>query len=204
MIYYLQEQFAVRPRRTAWNLEVVSATWLPRLLRRLFSESPDAERKSQCQLLIAGAHPTVDMGDLPYPHTVVFTYKSPNFAPVKARATESAAIGSGATWYEASLQKLTSSFEFHQLGLQGGLMQARHLAHSLHSVVKGDPRHGISQLFHAATVTRGRIEIVEHEVTEYPNNGHKREIRFPKIARDYKSFEADCQASGLAPTSCIC
>src|SRR2546425_4363490 len=41
----------------AWNLDIISNTWWPRLARRIFKESEEEEKKLGGQVILAAAHP---------------------------------------------------------------------------------------------------------------------------------------------------
>ncbi len=205
MVDFLQRQFAAADPGGGWDLEVISQTWLPRVLRHRFKLWPKELRASRCQLLLAAAHPTANMGDLPVPRTVVRVFHSPRFLAEEVRTTEAGSIGSGVTAYAEAIRGLTSSFPFHQASLAGAETQAGILAQSLYSAVRRTPTQGVSPLFHAAMVTRGRIVIVPHEVDVFEKDGTRRpEIRLPHVATNRETFVQFSRDRGLSAESSLC
>jgi len=178
------------PDDNAWVVDIISHTWLPRLLRRFFKESEESEKALGSQLILASVHPTKNRA-ASWPWSYVHTFSAPDFEPCKADAREVLAIGKGSKKdvYMEALKKLCSSFDLMQGILMGESGQAQLLAHSINKIVLDSPTEGISTLFQIGLVMKNRYSIHDHEYRTYSKNGEKKEIKFPKIARTYREFE---------------
>lgn len=196
----LRNELCKPPEGSAWSIDVPAHTWLPRLVRRIFRTSLDADQVLGSSIILASAHPTRNRGDAPWPWTDVHVFSHPDFRPVKAKPLEVVAIGKGAAVgpYMDALRVLCADFSFMEIAVAGEGAQAMMLAHDLSTSVAEGPVPGISTLFQVGLVTRGRLAIQNHEYTTYKADGTQVEFKFPAIARGWKEFEALCRQSSWA------
>jgi hypothetical protein len=152
--------------------------------------------------MVAALHPTETMGDIGYPRTHVYVYKSPNFEPRAARGPECVAIGSGADieHYRAAIAGITERFEFHKL-VEGGLgAQPTALILELHKIVKKVPVNTVSSLFHVGFVADRKVRVLPLDFTEHAGGSSSR-IALPPVAPTYEVFQAMCRSRGYADAS---
>lgn len=194
------------PDGQAWNLDVPLQTWLPRLVRRVFHKSPGLEQALGSSIMLAAAHPTRNRGDAPWPWTDIYVLSRPHFDPEKTEPLQVAAIGSGAAIdpYMAALRASCADFSFMQVAVGGEGAQAMMIAHQVSRLVTDGSVPGISTLFQAGLVTRGRWAIHDHEYSEHRPDGAEVEFRFPPIARGWREFELLCQRSSWSAAEAIC
>ena len=81
--FFLLQAFANEsaklPQDQAWNLNVISNTWWPRVARRIFSQADENEQRLRSQIILLGTHPDKNQG--PFPQIEMFTFSSPDFRP---------------------------------------------------------------------------------------------------------------------------
>jgi len=187
----LSKELSNVPNDSAWDVDLISNTWWPRLAKRIFKNSDSSERTLGSEIILASVHPTKNRGDAPWPWSDVHAFSAPNFTPRKANTMEVLAIGSGSTVsvYMDNLRKLCEDFDFMKAAMLGKTGQADVLTNFIDTLVKETPQKGISSLFQIGIVMKGLCEIRDFEYTEYSRNGEKK-IKFPSnIARRYPEFK---------------
>ena len=45
-----------------WIVDIIANTWFPRIARRIFNNSIDAEKQLGCSIILASAHPSKNLG----------------------------------------------------------------------------------------------------------------------------------------------
>jgi hypothetical protein len=158
-------EFQQAPPTTAWDLDAIAATWLPRVMRHVWKRQSDANRRLGSEIIIAAAHPTRDLGIAGVNATAVYAFRSPKFVPQKAtaRGHGHAAIGIGSgehvRKYTDMMSAYTASTEFQLSFEQGARAQAMNLATTFATAVARSPVPGISEAVHIARITRGQVAV---------------------------------------------
>lgn len=206
IIGQLQYELAMADEGFAWDLDIISNTWLPRVLKRIFNTSTDFEKESKSQIILAATHFTINW---PFPHTplpVLYKFDSPDFKPYKASHDEVLGIGSGAMIDSmVEVNKVCKTFDFHQTIVGGMKYQAMYVAGILEHVKKQAPLSGVSDLFQFATVGRNNIEIFNHERYLCTADGEKPILKFPRVlATNYRQLQRIVSISGNKLLCAIC
>jgi hypothetical protein len=191
MLGVLSKELSNLPKDSAWDIDIISNNWWPRLAKHIFENSENSERTLGCEIILASVHPTKNRGDAPWPWSDVHTFSAPNFSPRKAKAMKVLTIGSGSAVkvYMDALRKLCDDFDFMKAAMLGKTGQADVLADLIDKLVKKSPTKGISSLIQVGVVMKELYEIRDHEYTEYSKDGEKK-IKFPNnIARSYTEFK---------------
>ena len=194
------------PNDSAWDVDIISNTWWPRLAKRIFKNSKDLERNLGSEIILASVHPNKYRGNAPWPYSDVHIFSAPDFSPRKAKAMEVLAIGSGSgvSIYMDALRRLCGDFDFMKAAMLGKTGQADMLANYINQLVEKSPTKGVSSLFQVGVVMKEQYLIHDCEYTVYSKDG-ERKIRFPKnIARNYKEFKVLTKSLSKNFESAIC
>ena len=206
MLEWLRQIFSQAPATSAWILPDIANDWISSDLSNIFNNSPENEKACGCQIILGAAHPSENRGSVPWAMSHIYRFSWPNFEPETVQGSQTLSIGSGAVVpvYQQAIDGYTSQFHFHQAAMAGPQQQARVLAQHLYETTGRVPQPGISNFFQVAVASRGDAEVVNHELDIYPQNGPKREIRLPPVARSYEEFLAFCAAGGTSAPTAIC
>jgi len=206
MMEYLRRQFEICPENSRWDLDMISNTWLPRVVRRIFNLSPENEKKYGCSIILAGAHPTKNRGDLAVPWTDVVRLRSPDFKPEKVEQRNIISIGKGSVIddYVDRVQRACNDFAFHEVIMGGKAAQANYVVSTVEKAVQENPISGVSKFFQYAWVNREEYSIINHEYDIYPPNEEKIEVRCPEIAKGYQKFIQLSKELGVQAESSVC
>ncbi len=176
----------------AWQPAWVSEKWGP-IAKSVFEREPDSERKLGSQVLMVGVSPDLNCG---LGAKVYFTrFVAPDFRPcIMSRAIKVCSIGTGAGIAEYK-RRLKPLFRLSSGILKAEVMQpggwARQLGFSISRTLDDHPRPGISPHIHVLIVRRGQSTVVEtNDEDIYPPDGSCHEFRMPRVAQDYKEFQA--------------
>ena len=186
---------------------VLAQDWIPSLARRVFQAAPAEEKKSGCQLIIAAAHPTENLGDVPWSRTYVWTFSQRNnFDPEACAAGDAVGIGNGSdvSAYVTALRDARRDIFFLKLITHGEFAQAGHLAKTMHESVLKNPKAGVSPFFQMGMVTRGQAQLGHYNYTRSEQDGTKKEVRVPPVAQTFKAFQDFCRTGKLNATCAIC
>lgn len=189
------------PKDKAWNLNVISNTWWPRIARRVFSLADNREQNLKSQIILVGTHPNKNQG--PFPQIEMFTFSSPDFRPTKE--LNLASIGCG-TVVQHCKRFLEEKFtrpdpEFLMLFQAGPLALAAAVGSTLQVVIRENPVFGISQLFQVGAVGRGYCQFFQNEI--YFNNDGTL-APFPEVVRDYPSLIRLCEKNQRSAVAAVC
>ena len=201
----IYESSKLTPDR-AWGLDVIANTWWPRVAKRIFEKSETIEKQCGSEIILAAAHPTKNRGNVSgWAWTDVYIFKSPNFNPIKVEDLKCGGIGSGSQISVLSnmVQSAVSDFSFIKMVTMGELAQSRFLADLMHQQLRTSPVPGISDLFQVGTITRGQVIIQNHELT-YVDESGETQVRFPKLAQNYKEFLEFCSQTNISASAAIC
>jgi hypothetical protein len=138
----IAEQLPTKQRRTPL---VLASDWIPSLARWIFQAAPPEQRRLGCQLIVAAADPTKNLGDAPWPRTYVWTFdQRTNFIPKECGPNEAIGIGSGSdvASYATALGEARRSSSFMKLITHGEGVQAQYLARTMHHAVLKAPKGG--------------------------------------------------------------
>lgn len=206
IIGHLQYELAMADKGEAWDLDIISNTWLPRVVKRIFNSFPDPEKDSKSQIILAATHLTMNW---PFPHTplpILYKFDSPDFKPHKASQDEVLGIGSGAMVDSmVEVNEVCKTFDF-QKNIYGGMKyQAMCVADILERVINKAPMSGVSNLFQFATVGRSNIDILNHERYLCTADGKIPIIKFPTVlAANYRQLEKIVSISGNKLLCAVC
>lgn len=205
MLEALRRESAKMSDDQAWQIDVISNTWWPRVARRIFAMSDESERVLGSSIILASAHPTRNRGEAPWAWTDIHTYSSPDFAPTKADYKQPLSIGGGASVaaYMDTIREVCED-DFQEAIKLGPMGQASFLASSVESRVREMPTPGISSLFQVGIITRGPYQILDHEYDVFNADGTTTNIRFPNIARNYQEFRDQCAQTSCVPGGASC
>ena len=206
IIGHLQAELAMVDEESAWDLDIIANTWLPRAVRRIFNSFPLSEKVLKSQIILASTHPTKNW---PFPNTplpVVYKVDSPDFKPQKAAQDEVLGIGYGAMINcMIEVNKVCKKPFFHQTIYGGTQYQAMYVANILEGVIKKTPLSGVSNLFQFATVNRKQTEIFNHETSLCTKEGNKPILKFPPVlAKSYEQFKKIVAKSGVNLVCATC
>lgn len=186
---------------------VLAHDWIPTLARRIFQAAPAEEKKLGCQLIIAAAHPTENLGDVPWSRTYVWTFSQRNhFEPEACGADDAVGIGSGSdvSTYTTALHDARRAPFFLQLIMHGEGAQAEYIANTMHQSALKNPKAGVSSFYQMGIVTRGQARLGDYGYTRLEADGTKREVRVPSVAQTYKTFQDFCRTEKLNATCAVC
>lgn len=187
----LRREFSTGPTDTGLDTNIAAHTWLSRVIRRVFRNAPECEKKLSSSIILASAHPNKNRGDAPWPWTDIHIFSSPNFDPVMAAPMEIVAIGkrNAMSAYMDALRLLSTDPGFLRAAMNNDDGQASLLAHMVSSTLSNSPIPGVSTMFQFGVITRGKYTIHDHEYTMRQPDGQKIDIVFPRIARGKEEFE---------------
>lgn len=204
---------------TAWDPGEVAEYW-PEDARKVFAAQPLEERVGGSEIMLLGVHPSAHNGNPGWGRAEVYTFRSPDFRPVKAKPHELLAIGCGVAVpeFQSALREVSENNDRRMLMMQGeqgriggmGTMLAIELTRLLQ---KHQPE-GISSHLHLCYVLRGRTVI--------RTNDHQRDGRWsawnlgpeteavedanfkmPGIASSYQEFVELLNANGQTAVGAI-
>jgi hypothetical protein len=186
----LTEELTQAPPRHGWSLDVISNTWVPRIARRVFRLSDISERRLGSQILLAGVHPNIRLGDSPWLKTDLYKFSAPNFYPQKANCNVAMGIGCGEAIDElarltASLKRDSDTLKLATLGHEN---HARMIAHIMSQKLIEKSQSGISHHFLVGIVFQDKIIIAPHDYSWYSPEGERAEEKMPEIAKGYDEF----------------
>jgi hypothetical protein len=183
----------------------------PAEARRIFAAQSAAERNLQSHIMLLGVSPIAHNGNPAWPRTEIYTFKSPDFAPQKARPHEYLAVGIGASVFEDDLRVLSENNDRRMIMMQGeigniGGMGTMLAIHFTDIVSRHQPR-GISSHLHLCFVFLDRIVIRtnDHQRTGRwsgwtlgPDVTADIEANFtmPAIASSYEELQGLLRATG--------
>lgn len=197
----LADESSKLSQNTAWNLDVISNTWWPRIARRVYSTANKVERDLSSQMILAGVHPNKNQG--PFSQTDIYTFSAPDFHPRKT--TNFASIGCGA--HAPNCVKVVEDAfakpdpEFLTLYQAGSLGLATGVGVTLQEAIRENPIPGISLFFQVGVVSRGLCQFVQSEAY-FKEDGT--EVKFPDIASDYDSMIRLCERNHLNAAAAVC
>lgn len=189
-----------------WIIDLIANTWLPRLMRRIFNNSSEQEKKLGCTIILASAHPYKNMGDVSWPITNCHVFRGPDFSPKAYETGEIVSIGSGSNIdvYESAMKAVIEDSGFRQTIVGGPGMQGVYLARAITKAVEEHPTKGVSKLFQIGIITRNGFIIRNNEYKIFPNDGPVIEVKFPKIATNYNEFQEYCKGREKLAESASC
>ncbi len=206
----LRREFNRAEPDTAWNIDIISDRWWPRLARRIFLKASPMEQRQGSQIMLAWAHPTNNAGDIDWPQTHVCVFRSPEFKQEKTKSSEALSIGSGSgiQEYEDAVQEACDSDAFYKI-MQGANPQEPHLqagflASSVESIIKDNPQAGVSPFIQIGVVTRGQCYVYSHEYDLIRKDGSRSPFRLPVLWRNYSAFLKSCQKCGYSAEGATC
>lgn len=139
-------EFAKAPPATGWDLAVITATWLPRVIRRQFSEHPDKLRRLGASFLIGSVSPRRRVQQL-FPAADLFAFRSSNgFKPEEIPSGQPGSIGCGSV-LEGTVRSVVASQNFQLRWNDGPRMHSLLLAHELRRRVLDQPIEEVSPRF---------------------------------------------------------
>jgi hypothetical protein len=142
----LTGEFAKAPPETGWDLAMVTATWLPRIIRHRFSGHPDAYRRLGASFLIGSVSPGRKVQP-PFPATDLFAFRSTNgFKPEMIPSGQPRSIGCGSV-LEDTVRTAVSSQDFQLQWNAGPRLHSFLLANQLRKRLLEQPTAGVSPRF---------------------------------------------------------
>jgi hypothetical protein len=189
----------------AWEPDVV-AQWWPQDAREVFEACRQEERDLGCHLLMAGAHPNRNNGDVPWAMSYVYRFRSPDFVALLAGADEIVSIGSGegVSEYSEALRRLgTDEFSYFQLEVVGPGGSALGLMESISHAIGATPQPGISQHLHVCVAMRGQIRLGNND-RRYIGESTPQDFVMPRVAQSLEQLEAILSARGQALSRARC
>jgi hypothetical protein len=158
----------------AWD-PVTIAGWWPRDARETFNGFTLSERELGSHVILIGAHPTEHNGNPNWPRNYVYTFRSPDFQPVRILPPEVAAIGCGAQFgpCRAAVRSLSTDHNARfqmmkgEQGCPGGM--ATLLAFRLTLLLQENRPPGVSAHLHCCWVYRGKVVIAPQNYSKIGN-----------------------------------
>lgn len=142
----LARQLATAPPGTGWDLAVITATWLPRVIRRRFSLHKEESRRLGAAFLVGAVSPGRKTQGL-FAETKLFAFRSSNrFEPEEIPSGDVGSIGCGSV-LEDSVRATFASQEFQLHWNAGPRMHSFLLAHQLRKRLLEQPAPGVSPRF---------------------------------------------------------
>lgn len=186
-----------------WDPTIV-ADWWPADARLVFEQFPEAERKLHAHLIMLGAHPNQNNGDVPWARCYVYRFMSPDFDVQLAPAEHVVSIGSGSgvSHYIQVLAGLRDSDELLQLEavVPGGV--ALGTMDSLTKAIAANPTPGVSTRLHLCLVRRDLIEISANDQRYV---GHPElDLIMPAVANSKAELEQLLSQAGLSSAGASC
>ncbi len=206
IIGHLQSELAKVEEGCVWDLDIISNTWLPRMVRRIFNSFPASEKDAKSQIMLAATHPRMNWPFPRMPLPVLYKFDSPEFKPQKAAPNEVLGIGYGATIDRMVEVNRICKMDFFNETIYGGKeYQAMYVANILEHAIKKTPLFGVSSLFQFATVNREQIYISNHESYLFTEEGKKPILKFPdELATNYEQFERIASKADTNKAYAIC
>jgi hypothetical protein len=187
------------PISNAWDLDVIAATWLPRVLRDEYERArpTDDERSIGVHLLIGAVDDQLKTG-LPdfvakaFATSRMCRVSSPGFSIEWATRQRGMTIGSGATAYAAQIDSLLCQLPTMRSVTQSPEGVAAALTLTMTNIIESQPSAAVSPHLHAAAAVWGASGVQAMLV------GSDAAARtFPQTATTYQEFLALCEHVGL-------
>lgn len=184
----------------------IAEDWIPSVCRKFFDRSFEVERRLGCQLMLAAAHPTENLGESPWPRTFVWKFSYPDFNPIATGSREVLGIGNGSAvpFYVSAMTETCASFDFLKMITGGETMQAQLLAGHMYDLVEKAGIPGVSPFMQSSLVTRGRALHGDYNFKRWHADGKVQDIRLPAVARSYEEFKAYAKRIGMAAPNAVC
>ncbi len=194
------------PSKVARGPVYLAQDWIPSLCRRVFAKAPTVEKKAGCQLIVAAAHPTENLGDALWSRTFVWTFTYPDFAAVTAGPKDVLGIGNGSkvAAYVSALAAARNESFFLKLITHGEGAQTNYLAGKMHKLVLKASTKGVSPYMQAAYVTRGQAMFRNYDYTHFEADGRVEQVRVPPVATSYSEFSEYCRNPRLSAAAAVC
>jgi len=204
MIQKLAELLRNPDEKLAWIPSEVAAWW-QHDAQEVFNSFDNLERDGGCQIILLGAHPSENAGDVPWARTQVYTFTWPDFEPVLANPNEVVSIGSGASvaQYQELLEQIPMDESIEQLeamhfgGMTDGLMMI------ITDRIQQIPTPGISPHLHVCLVSRGQVQIRKND-RRYINRPDLQDFIMPDVATSWDEFEQIAFAHGATAEGARC
>jgi hypothetical protein len=199
----IAEQLPSKRRNSPSDL---AQKWIPKLVRRVFRSAPRDEQRLGCQIVVAAAHPTQTLGDVPWPRTYVWTFSCPEFRPCEAKFGEVLGIGCGSVVpsYKEALRNACNPSFFFQSAPAGQEILASVVARAMHKAVTHTPVGGVSPFIQIGLLTRGQAVVLNPNFREFHADGRKIEIQVPTVATSFEEFRKYCQHGALNASGVVC
>lgn len=206
VIERLKHELTTNSDEHFWDLEVIGNTWLRRTIRRAYKLSDEREKRSGCQIIIAGTNARKPAGNSHPLHGEVFSFSSPDFHPIRARAGNPLEIGCGSLIPSLGkeLTDLVSDIGFHKASMAGVGAQGQIIGHFFHDKLTQSPVAGISKFTQVGIARPGELQIFDYGFKEYPAGGPPIAHSVPPVARSYPEFCAYCDLIGEAAAAATC
>ena len=195
MIQRLSELLYHPDQHLAW-IPAEVARWWQLDAQNVFNAADPVEQDCGSQIILLGAHPNQNAGDVPWARTEVYTFSWPNFDPNRAQGDEVVSIGAGA--HVASYRELLARIPMDRVveleamhfgGMTDGLM------FMISDHIRDNPVAGISPHLHVCLVSRGQVQIRKND-RRWINRPDLQDFLMPSVASSWREFEAMIVATG--------
>lgn len=194
-------RFLTLPEKdTAWKPKWVALNWRRRV-RRIFNHAPKELRNLGCSILMVGVSPTENLGDAPFPRSIVSVLGAPEFEPQFSKTGGILSIGSGSQVeeYKNKLAEFTKD-SYHSLmqmevGNLGGFANAIKIA--ITQTLQKKAVKGVSKHLHICIVQRGQVLIGNNDFTTYPKEGPPINFKMPEVAKNWREFDEICKNNNV-------
>ncbi|MBD3669278.1 MAG: hypothetical protein HUJ29_00765 [Gammaproteobacteria bacterium] len=195
-------------QKHAWNPTIVAQNWSP-IAKQIYDASPEQEKKLGSQFLIVGISPQEHTGVPSIARVFIIRFSWPDFKPgIMNKPLSVCSIGSGAgvDKYKKALKGFfdirSSSIQFEGHGFG---VWAEMISHSLGTVIRDNPKKGISKHHNIFVFNRSQLIETNNDETIYPpDDAEPIEIKMPDIAKSYEEFIRMTQSRGYRSECAIC
>ncbi len=205
LLDHLQRNLSIAEPGGGWILRYVAGKWC-RTARQIYKRAPENLRRLGCEIILLGASPSENAGDLDIPRTDVVVLRAPDFEPEYASPAKCISIGSGSQTeiYKQELERINAN-PFPMMQMEVGNPGGTALALSIHltSLITQNPIAGISPHLQIVSVTRGGYFINTNDHTQYPGDAPPIEFKMPPLAKNWKEFQKISEGFGFAATGAV-
>lgn len=163
IIDQLREQMNNQTSATPCNIDILAHTRIPRIARRAYKEAIVKYRPSYkaSSIIVASAHPILNLGDTPFARTRIHIFRAPDFNPVNVERRDIVSIGSGTSVapYLKVLEQVKADRSLYQTGANSAKSVAHLIGTRIMKTIENVPKEDVSSYLQFGVVRRNEASV---------------------------------------------